>query len=98
MTLQADRNSPVRIIYVAADSSGMREMVPGLTLQQTVGVGVERRHVSLGATDASCPRPRLEREHEVHGTGERRVLIITMGAENWVGRRASIEPVTVRME
>lgn len=98
VTLSADSDSPVHIIYVAADTSGVRRLIPGMTIQQTVGIGVERQHVSLGREDASCPRPTLEREHEVHGTGQKRALIITLGAENWVGLRSSIEPVTIRLD
>lgn len=98
VTLVADSNSPVRVIYVAADTSGMRRLVPGMTIQQTVGIGVERQHVSLGTVDASCPRPTLQHDHEVHGTGQKRALIITLGAENWMGMRSSIEPVTIRLD
>lgn len=98
VTLLADRNSPVHIRYAAVDSSGMRQLVPGLTIHQTVGIGVERQHVEIGPIDASCPRPRLDGDHEVHGTGVERVLIISAGAVNWTGLRTSIEPVSVRLE
>src|SRR5690606_2589185 len=97
-TIRVDASHRVLIRYTATDSSGLRSLTPGLTVQHTVGLGTERRHVPLRIVTASCPRAQLTAQHEAAGTGERRVLIITAGAENWVGRRASIEPLTLRLE
>lgn len=96
--VRASRNEPVRVTFSAADSSGLRRLAPAVTVQHTVGIGVEREFVPIDAVTSSCPTPSLETRYSAHTSGKPRVLIVSALAENWIGARSSIEPTSIRME
>ncbi len=96
--VRASRNERVRVTFAAEDSSGLRRLAPAVTVQQTVGIGVEREFVPIDPVTSSCPRAVLETRYEAHTSGRPRVLIVSAVAENWAGMRAAIEPISIRME
>lgn len=97
-TIVADRQNPVAVSFAASDSSGLRSISPGITIQQTVGLGVERSNIAIDPVVARCPRHDLSYRHEIRATGMRRTLLITVVAENWVGLTAYSELLTIRLE
>lgn len=97
-SVTASRSEPVRVTFAAADSSGLRRLTPAVTVQQTVGVGVERTFEPIDQVTYSCPVADLEAYYEAHTSGRRRVLIVSARAENWVGGHSIIEPLSVSME
>lgn len=96
--VRASRNERVRVTIAAEDSSGLRRLAPAVTVQQTVGIGVEREFVSIDPVTSSCPRAVLESRYDAHTSGRPRVLIVSAVAENWTGTRATIAPISIRME
>lgn len=94
----ADRTKPLRVRFVAADSSGLRRLAPAVTVQRTVGVGVQREFAPMKEVTLSCPVATLRSEYTAHTSGEPRVLIVSALAENWTDLTASIEPLSIRME
>lgn len=96
--LRASRNASVRVTFSAADSSGLRRLAPAVTVQHTVGMGVEREFAPIDAVTSSCPVPSLEARYTAHTSGRPRVLIVSALAENWTGSHSSIEPASIRME
>lgn len=97
-TIDADSHGPVIVIFEASDSSGVRTLSPGMTLQQTVGIGVERRYLKVDPVESNCPRPELSYRHEIHGTSTPQSLNVTAVAVNWTGLTASLEPLTIRLK
>lgn len=91
-------HSPLSIYFVASDSSGIRSLLPGITIQKTVGLGVERRRVSVDAVSSTCPRPELSYRHDVRGTRPGESLLVTVVAENWAGLNSTLELLTIRLE
>lgn len=96
--VRASRSAPVGVTFSAADSSGLRRLAPAVTVQHTVGIGVEREFAPIDAVTSSCPVPSLEARYTAHTSGEPRLLIVSALAENWTGSRSSIEPTSIRME
>ena len=96
-SITADRNEPVRLIFIADDSSGVRRLSPAVTVQRTVGIGIERQYIPIDAVTSSCPRPVLRTDYKAQTSGDRRVVIASAVAENWVGVRSTFEPLTIRM-
>lgn len=94
--VEVSPSAEVVITYVAVDSLGVRSLAPGLTIQQTVGVGVERRYVEIDPIVASCPRARLAHRQDVPGGRSPRSVLATIVAENWSGATRTLEPFTVR--
>lgn len=98
VTVNASSSTPVKIVYSSSDPSGMRRMLPGLTIQQSVALGVDRRFIDIPPVEAGCPVPLLRAERMIPGTGERRTAAVTAAAQNWVGGRKTIHPINVRLE
>lgn len=94
----ASRTAPVRIEFIAADSSGLRRLTPAVTIQQTVGIGVERQIAPVNSVTSSCPVGSMRTTYEAHTSGKPRVLIVSAVAENWVGGRSIIEPLSIRLQ
>ncbi len=97
-TLAADRRQPVILFFSASDASGLRSLSPSITIQQTVGIGVERSYVDVDPVTATCPRHELSYRHEIRSTGTGRSFLVTVVAENWVGLASTLELLTLRAQ
>lgn len=97
-TVAADRLQPVRVDFVAADSAGLRRLHPSVAVQRTVGIGVDRQYAPTDPIAASCPVSDLRSVYEAHTSGEPRVLIVSALAENWIGLRTTVQPLSIQMK
>lgn len=96
ITLDADAAAPVRVHYEGADAEGLRRLQLGVTIQQTVAVGAERRTLNLAPVAAPCPQAALEGRWEHTPDGPRNLLIGAVAA-NWASGTAATPTVAVRL-
>lgn len=96
--MEADRMKPVHVTFVAADAEGLLRLHPAVTIQRTVGIGVDRQYTPMDPEIASCPLPELQIGYEAHTSGEPRVVIVSAVAENWKGLLSMLEPLSIRMK
>ncbi|MEX0821638.1 MAG: hypothetical protein WD021_05795 [Rhodothermales bacterium] len=96
LSVDISSGSSVSVTYSAVDSSGLRSLSPGMTIHETVGVGVERRSVRIEPVRSECPVASLSLRREVRGVRPGESVVVTMVAENWVGDIGTLESATLR--
>ncbi len=94
----ASRAKPLHVTFFASDSSGLRRLAPAVSVQRTVGVGLERQFVPIDEVMAKCPVAVLRARYEASTSGKPRVLVVSALAQNWAYKNSSIEPISIRMQ
>lgn len=95
-TIEADVSGEVTVVYTGLDDEGMKRLELGLSVYQSVGIGVQMESFNVPPITTRCPREQLAGKRSFVGGQGKRNITLSVSADNWGGLRAVTPPLVVR--
>ena len=97
ITLDADEDRNISIIYMGSDNEGMKSLNIMVTVVRTFGGIQQREDWTVAPITASCPKDTLLGNMNFDRNEGERTIRLTVKSRNWMGLTAVTQPLKVKV-
>ena len=97
ITLDADEDRNISIIYMGSDNEGMKSLNIMVTVYRTVGGLQQREDWTVAPITASCPKSTLLEQMTFNRNEGQRTIRLEVMSKNWMGLTTNTQPLKVKV-
>lgn len=97
VTLDADEDRNISIIYMGSDNEGMKSLNITVTVYRTIGGLQQREDWTVAPITASCPKSTLLEQMIFNRNEGERIIRLEVNSKNWMGLTTITQPLKVKV-
>ena len=97
ITLDADEDRNISIIYMGSDNEGMKSLNIMVTVVRTFGGIQQREDWTVAPVTVSCPKSTLLEQMTFNRNEGERIIRLEVMSKNWMGLTTNTQPLKVKV-